>query len=126
MEYFSELLGLTVSSIEISEDKESINFHTENGMLMYDVCRECCSYSWVESFEDTDNLIGEKILKIENKDIGTEMEEYYNGDGDLAEDVCRKIYNVDFITKKGTATLDFRNESNGYYGAYIDFLGVYK
>ena len=108
-----QLIGKTISGFNLDPDKCWIEFNTSDGeKLHYEAHAECCSYSWIESIEDLDNLIGETIISVDEKDIDGRQEE---------EHEWLQVYNYDLNTCKGSCTIDFRNSSNGYYGGSLEF-----
>jgi hypothetical protein len=108
-----KLIGKTVTGLRISEEKQFLTFETTSGEFGYYTDGDCCSISWIEHFEGVENLIGKAILKIEEKDISARP------DPDPEDHGCLQIYGFEFTTEKGTALLDFRNDSNGYYGGNL-------
>ena len=56
-----------------------------------------------------------KILNIEDLDLPEKREEY----------VLIQFYGLKFTTDKGDLILDYRNESNGYYGGNLTWPGDY-
>jgi len=60
--------------------------------------------SWIESIEGLENIVGEEIVSVIEKDL---------------ENVeSSAVYNVDLVSSKGTCTIDFRND-NRHYGASL-------
>lgn len=107
------LLGKMVLSLKADAEKQNILFETADGNFCYSTAGDCCSSSWIEHFEGVQNLIGATISTIEEIDISERP------DPTPDKHYCLRIYGYKFITDKGHAVLDFRNDSNGYYGGYI-------
>ncbi len=70
---------------------------------------ECCSTTWIESIDGFENLRG---IVYECEDVGGKSESDSCG--------CVQYDFVKFRTEKGYVTLEFRNESNGYYSGWLD------
>lgn len=113
-----ELAGKIIKKIEISDDQESIIFTTkDNQEIGYFTWGDCCSTSWFAHISGLKNLLDQEILSIDDsKYLSTiekaeteikQKEEYFD---------CLAIYGYDIYTKKGICTIEFRNDSNGYYG----------
>lgn len=115
------LVGKTITRVEYfnfpddSPGNDYLIFYTKNETFYYNVLDECCSYSWIESIDNKECLIGEKVLRVVSKFMSDE-----SLDSENPERAARKIYNIDLITRKGTCTIDLRNDSNGYYGGYLE------
>jgi hypothetical protein len=111
------LIGRIIHKITMGESptcqRDSITFHTDDGDFVYDAYGDCCSTSYIHEISDRHVLNGHKVINIvqheadEFRDVGT------------AESL--QVYNYDIVTNKGTCTIDFRNESNGYYGGSLEF-----
>jgi hypothetical protein len=74
---------------------------------------DCCSETWIEHLEMPNNIIGATILDIENIDL-PEKEKTIPAEG------VHKFYRTIIKTDKGDIDIEYRNESNGYYGGSLD------
>lgn len=106
------LVGKTLTAIKVAADKMAILFQTTDGDIVVNVDADCCSHSWVESIELPAR--GFPALVSEAKDIPL------NGDlddcgGELS------FYGFKIVTKNGDIIIDYRNESNGYYGGSLSW-----
>src|SRR3990167_1057803 len=73
---------------------------------------DCCSHSWIESLDTPINLRG-VVQRVENRtmpDLGN-IPGQYNRSVDQVS-----YYGLLIVTDKGHCIIDFRNDSNGYYG----------
>ena len=107
------LVGRRVLAVQMASDKKAIRFDTDKGEVIARMDGDCCSSTWVEGIEGYDALIGEEVLTaedIEMPDLGS-PDEY---------DVIA-YYGFKITTRKGTCVIDYRNESNGYYGGNISW-----
>jgi hypothetical protein len=112
---FEELLGKTLTAIDVAHDREAITFRTSGG----DVYRlyhsqDCCECVRVEEIHgEMADLIGTPLLQAE---------EVSNADGptpQYAESFTWTFYKL--ATIKGSVTLRWLGESNGYYSESVSF-----
>ncbi len=106
-----KLIGQRIDTIMMSGDKEYIAFINSENTNLYHADGDCCSYSWVQSIEGVENLLGATVLEVEEIDIGC-IENH-------PEHECLQMYGIKFKTDRGNALLEFRNSSNGYYGGWL-------
>jgi hypothetical protein len=67
--------------------------------------------SWIEHLEAPDSVAGREIVEVTDEVMSRE------DDGDYE---CLQSYQTKFRLDNGeTITLEYRNESNGYYGGYV-------
>lgn len=103
-----ELFGQIIYSVLISDDKRYLVFDLGLTQCVYLAHADCCSQSWFESINGVENLIREHVIGLEEIEMPKPFE---NKDGDFI--TC---YGYKLKTKKGYCDIEFRNESNGYYG----------
>lgn len=113
---FNRLVGVQIAKVEIAPDRESIVFHTNHGPMKYVTEGDCCSRTWIEGVDDWDALFGtvtaaEEIEMPNLGNIGTE----HNHSVDQVS-----YYGLKITTEKGRAVIDYRNDSNGYYGGSLE------
>ena len=84
-----------------------------NEKLCYYAEGDCCSSSWYEHISGAENLAGTVVFGVEDVDMADVVVD--NED----EFECLALYGIKIITTRGYVDIDFRNESNGYYGGYI-------
>lgn len=110
------LIGKTIVAIFLSEDGHAIRFDVEGEPPIVAVTNgDCCSVTWIEHVEDPDAVVGHLVL--DTRDI-----ELPDLQADHPEDKDREVvayYGFKIVTANGTCTIDFRNESNGYYGGSL-------
>ena len=107
-----KIVGQTVKKIFKNDAKDKIAFILKESKAVILVAEgDCCSTSWFESFNDLDVLIGRKVVEIVNRDMPQPL-------GENPDD-CIAVYGTTFVTNRGRADLEMRNQSNGYYGGYI-------
>jgi hypothetical protein len=98
--------------VSASKSGDSIEIVTDRGTLMGNPEGDCCSSSWVESVE-CDAPAGAVFLdKVSFDD---------REPGEWSDGSERKVYFGTFYTDKGRVAWEMRNESNGYYGGWINW-----
>lgn len=106
--YMDKLIGKEILKVFLNQEKTEMIISTNKGEVKVDVYGDCCSYSWIEHMSLIDNLFSE-VLDVVNYDIEDVDIEY----GLL------QIYKTTIKTKKGDCDIEYRNESNGYYGGCL-------
>ena len=112
------LIGKTLNKVELASDKKAIRFTIENEETVVAKCDgDCCSSTWIENVEMPAGGLPAKILDAVELDLPdqTQTDEY--------EVIA--FYGLKLITDKGDLVLDYRNESNGYYGGNLTWPGEY-
>ena len=112
------LVGKKVVAVHLAEDKTKLRFDIEGDKPMFAfVDADCCSETYIESVETPENLIG-VVLQVEDIDMP-----------DLGLPATRQevvsYYGCKIHTEKGSCLVDYRNESNGYYGGSLVWPGDY-
>lgn len=111
----SDMIGKTITSATVSKDKDELALTFSDGTDMTLASYgDCCSNTWIEGIDTPANLLGRviSIEEIDMPDLG-QPDEY----GLL------QYYGLKIITDKGHAVIDYRNESNGYYGGNLYVKG---
>lgn len=110
-------IGRTITGYVLAEDNESITFQFAAGDAITLVAYgDCCSHTWIESIDLPSNLLGtvQEVEEIDMPDLGnipTTKE-------DFVDQVA--YYGLKITTNKGSAVIDYRNNSNGYYGGSLE------
>lgn len=115
---FEELLGKTLKSIKISDDKWSIVFETETGeKYKMEGESDCCNSVTVEDIAgNLDDLIGSPILQAEEATSGENPE---GVNPEYQDSFTWTFYKL--ATVKGYVTIRWYGESNGYYSESVNF-----
>ena len=112
---FSTLAGKTLKTIVVDADEAEIDFETAEGekfRLYHEP--DCCEYVRVEEIiGDLADLVGVPLLQAE---------EAYNS-GDTSEGSQTWTF-YKLATIKGSVTLRWLGESNGYYSEDVSFIQV--
>jgi len=109
------LEGKVLNGIKIAEDKLALLFQTTEGDFKVSCQAECCSYTWVESIELPALGFPCLVHKVENLDMPDL--------GDLEGCEVVAYYGCKISTNKGDIVIDYRNDSNGYYGGDLVWPG---
>lgn len=127
-----KLTGRTITAIWISEDR--VTFATDAGELTWRAEGDCCSTSYIYSLEGVERLLaGRPIvavhsIELQEGDLGWHDPDCrgcsWRPEG-FAHDVV-EVYGYRFTTVdprwgEVSSVLSFRNESNGYYGGWLEF-----
>jgi hypothetical protein len=107
------LLGRTVEGIYW--DSGIVRFRTDAGEVQWETDADCCSQTWIEA-ADLELCVGGQVTDVEENAL---PESWYTAHPGPPEEDCLRLYGVTIKTTKGTGTIDFRNESNGYYGGSL-------
>lgn len=106
------LIGKKILAAAVAVGGESITFDIEGGdPIVATTEGDCCSFTWIEHAEGLDRIVGGVVTKaedIEMPDLG-----HQEGHDEMA------YYGFQITTDKGTAVIDYRNDSNGYYGGSL-------
>ena len=109
------LVGKTIENIKIAEDKMALLFLTDAGEIIARAYADCCSSTWIESVEIPFTEFPCRVSCVEDipmPDLGS-------------LDGCDVVayYGLRISTDKGDIIIDYRNDSNGYYGGDIVWPG---
>lgn len=122
MSKFNELIGKTLESIDgLEKGSDKITFLTNEGIkyfMSHD--QDCCESVSVEDIHGE----MEAILKspITNAEVVTNSEDDPNDIDEKQDDAESFTWTYYYIsTEKGSATIRWFGESNGYYSESVDF-----
>jgi hypothetical protein len=125
--------GMHLSPLKaITLDGDILTFDFEDGTsARFGVEGDCCSTSWIEHLEFDPDVIGQKLVTVQDGDAtpwdGHECKPVEDGHP-WPSNACGHdslaVYNTVFRTETGaTITVEYRNDSNGYYGGSLVRLG---
>lgn len=116
-------------AVVIDDEKEHVTFKFDGAPdVVFRVEGDCCSSSWIEHLDVPPDCIGEKLVSVEDGDgvpwdghecVPKKADEDGYAYGNECDHDHLKVYNTKFVTAKGTVVLEYRNDSNGYYGGYL-------
>jgi len=119
MNYQDKVNKLINKTCHKVEDKtEEVIFHLDNDeKVIFSAYGECCSDSWIEHCETMTSP--EKILSFEEISIDS-YDEYHTKKriDETMDDL--KFYFYEVKTEKGSYKIEMRNNSNGYYGGWLE------
>lgn len=122
MEKANALIGKIVTAVYLADDGGAIKFDVEGGdPIIAHADGDCCSHSWIESVQGIEQLIGARVVSVD--DVGEMPEVKGNRYGHYEEEMT--FYGCKITTNKGYALIDYRNSSNGYYGGSLSWPGDY-
>ena len=111
------LVGKKITAVYLANDKKAIKFDVEGAApIIANAEGACCSSTWIEYVESPENLIG-IVQAVENVNMPDR--------GSPGEYEVITYYGCKILTNKGSCLLDYRNESNGYYGGGLSWPGEY-
>lgn len=110
------LIGKVITDVKVSDDKCSLIVSIKDeAPIVANVYAECCSETWIESVELPALGFPAEVITVQDLDMPPVP--------DQAEDTYEylQIYGFKIVTDRGEVVVDFRNESNGYYGGSLDW-----
>lgn len=108
------LVGKIVTAVYLADDGGAIRFDVDGGdPVVARADGDCCSHTWIESVDSPERLIGVPVVSVED----LEMPDLGSPD----EDDVIAYYGCKIVTEKGDVVIDYRNESNGYYGGDLSW-----
>ncbi len=134
--YYAALIGASVSAVLISEDR--LIFQTDRGLVGYRVEGDCCSTSYFYDFYGVRHLLSNgPVTRFERVDLGPGDPGWHDcathgdirwGEGNDWHE-SRQVYGYRITTEHPrfgpvTSAFSFRNDSNGYYGGWMDLFEV--
>lgn len=113
----SGIVGQRVLEIKYADDE--VQIITDRGTWILVAQGDCCSQSFFLDFDRKEDLIGQYVLGIEMRyEIEDVPRDRSNDPAPVDE---RSLwYGILFTCIKGSAYLEMRNDSNGYYGGHMD------
>ena len=122
-----KLEGKSILAIRKNDNGNFLLIDTEKTTLKFLAEGDCCSSSWISSVDTPTSL--EKVVSVEEKDVGRttqkEAEAEYEKEHEWPAK-CLTLYFYEIKTDKGSYTIEMRNESNGYYGGWLEFVSEVK
>lgn len=115
-----ELKGYTLTEIDISRENDEIRFHRRDGktVLMHHE-QDCCESVTIEDIDgDLSDLIGSEILEAEEAWRDKEDSEIIACD----DSATWTFYKLG--TSKGSVSIRWFGESNGYYSESVDIAVI--
>lgn len=105
------LIDKVISSIELTKDRKAIKFNTYEEEIIAKADGDCCSDTWIETVELPALGFPAKVRAVEELSL--------SGNNEKNNYMLIQHYGLKIITDKGEIIIDYRNESNGYYGGSL-------
>ena len=97
------------------QNKETVTFHCENGDYVFLADGDCCSQTYINSVEGPKEGT---VLEVREPEWGCTTSED-------TEDGSTQNYKATLVIEgKGFLDIEYRNESNGYYGGSLELLSA--
>ena len=113
------LVGKILTGLKLAADRQAILFQTTDGDLKVLVDADCCSYTWVEGIELPALGFPALVTKVEDLDMPeSDKASNFHSDPEVLA-----FYGCKISTDRGEIVIDYRNDSNGYYGGSLSWPG---
>lgn len=106
------LVGKKIIGYSLDSDRQVLRFDIDHGdPVVLEAEGDCCSHTWIESIDAPDNLLGvvQSAEQIDMPDLG-----------DMPGCEVVRYYGLKIVTDKGHVVIDYRNDSNGFYGGSLE------
>lgn len=113
--HMGDFVGKKIQRTLINDSKNIMYWLVDDKWYSLNAIGDCCSYSWYEHCDNADALDNATILEY---DYTYEDSQQSGFDNEI------KINMMKFKTNKGYCTIEFRNESNGYYSGWTEIHSV--
>jgi len=118
---FKQLKNKIVKQVFINDKR--LVLQTDQGDFTFLVYGDCCSDSYFHDFLGADKIIGHKIIYVEK--IELKEDEKKHTKSELENSEVTEWYGYRIVVEhpdfgEVSATLSFRNESNGHYGGWME------
>ncbi len=107
------LVRKTITGLKLAKDKTALLFNTNEGDVKVLCDAGCCSLTWIEHINMPSLGLPAKVLSVEDLDMPDL--------GDMPGRDVVTYYGLEITTDKGQITIDYRNDSNGYYGGDLSW-----
>ncbi len=112
------LIGKTITALQISEDRQALRFALTDGELIVDTDADCCSYTWIEHVELPGLGFPATVVAVDDLEMPEGKASEFRKDPDSL-----RFYGCKITTDRGEIVIDYRNDSNGYYGGSLTWPG---
>lgn len=112
------LVGKTLTGMKIAADRQALLFQTSEGEVVVGVDADCCSYTWIEHIELPALGFPATVVSVADLDLPDGKPSEFHKDPDSLQ-----FYGCKIVTDRGEIVIDYRNDSNGYYGGSLSWPG---
>ena len=110
------LIGKTITDLQIAADRQALRFILTDGECVVLVDADCCSYTWIEHIELPALGFPAVVVSVEDLDMPEQPPSQFHKDPDVLA-----YYGCKIVTDRGELVIDYRNDSNGYYGGSLSW-----
>lgn len=107
-------VGHVILGVQIAADKSALRFDTDKGEVVACAEAECCSTTWIEDVSLPALGFPATVTKVSDLAMPASIER---------EDYLLQYYGYQIETTSGNLMIEYRNESNGYYGGSLVWPG---
>lgn len=114
--------GCVLRSVTLEDDGQRVVLTlTDGSRRVYETEGDCCSTSWVEHLTVPPDIDGATVLHVSPTDYGVEAspEQYAECKTHREGLDVLKVYQTVIATDRGDVVIEYRNDSNGYYGGSL-------
>ncbi len=117
---FANMIGKPLAECRLDDDKQRVVFVFKDGSRRaFGVAGDCCSVSWIEHLETPPDLDGAVIESVRDSDELPPWDGHDCTPPRACDHDCLTVYHTVFGTNRGEIVLEYRNDSNGYYGGFL-------
>lgn len=120
--YGPDLTGRTLREVTLDDEREVLTLRFTDGTERYRTHGDCCSETWVEHLTVPDLTGGARVLRVTESggvDATPEQKAKSDAEREYGTD-CLTVYQTSIVTDRGEVVIEYRNDSNGYYGGSLD------
>lgn len=125
-EAYAEMVDRPLKSVALDKAKDSIRFGFADGStVVFSVEGGCCSHSWIEHLSLPSPVGGAVIASWDEPEMPTHDGHVCEEppEGSYTRPSCDHdslaVYHTRFRTQHGDIVMEYRNDSNGYYGGWV-------
>lgn len=120
---FDWMIGKKIQDINILDHGRQVYVLMQDGSSKtYNAEGDCCSSSWIEHVEMPQDIVGATVLSWDEPALNPWDNHVCPDEIDYRRACGHEylaVYHTRFRTDRGDIVLEYRNDSNGYYGGYL-------
>ena len=115
----TKVVGRPILGVTDDEDGELLRFRFLDGTEQtYRTEGDCCSYTWIEHLTVPEEIAGAVVTEVrEAGPVDTKDATRRGQPIDYPDHIV--VYHTSFVTDRGEIIVEYRNDSNGYYGGLL-------
>jgi hypothetical protein len=113
------LKGKIITAIKVAADRGALLIHTLTESYVVRADGDCCSHTWIENVELPALGFPATVISVTGLDMPEQPDSKF--EGSTADSECRQFYGCKIVTDRGEIVIDYRNDSNGYYGGNLSW-----